>query len=236
MKANLHFRLILCILLGVVASTWAKQVPALGDENTADKPPPNFTLTIEGPISPEFAPVVGRLTTHFYECYPRLLKRFENPDKPANRRIRLIFEPSLRAPAQASGDRVQISINWMRQHPDDIGIIAHELTHIVQAYPDPNPGWLTEGIADYARHIYGPANQVGWKLPERLTEKQSYRDSYGVTARFLLWLDEKFPDTVDKLHRKMQLREFQITDFQVLTGKDVDTLWKECVADLRPTP
>lgn len=197
-------------------------------DSSQDKPPA-LTLVIEGDIDAKLAPVVGRLTTLFYESYPKLLARFEHPNKPAPRRILIRFERKLEVPAHCSGDRLTISIDWMTKHPDDIGLLTHELTHAVQQYPKSDPGWLTEGIADYARHLYGPQPQPGWELPKRLTDRQSYTNSYRVTARFLLWLDEAYPGSVDKLHGRMQEQKFKLDDFKTATGKDVDTLWKECV-------
>lgn len=206
-------------------------VPVRSAEETA-APQPQLTLVLEGPVDAEFAPIAGRLATLFYECYPKLLTRFEHPTRMAPRKIRLIFDPKLDIPAHCSGDRVTVSIDWLKSHPDDIGLLTHELTHAVQAYPDSNPGWLTEGIADYARKRYGPEKQPGWNFPARLTARQSYTNSYGVTARFLVWVDEKHPGTVDTLHRRMQDREFDLADFQTATGKTVDELWGACVEDL----
>jgi hypothetical protein len=91
---------------------------------------------------------------------------------------------------------------------------------------------LTEGIADYARQLYGPKQQPGWSLPKRLTERNSYRDSYRVTARFLVWLDGKHPGAVDKVHRRMQDREFTLGDFETAAGKPLDVLWADCVKEL----
>jgi hypothetical protein len=206
--------------------------PVRSAEETA-APQPDLTLVLEGPVDAEFAPIAGRLTALFYECYPNLLTRFEHPTRKAPHKIRLIFDPKLDIPAHCSGDRVTISIDWLKAHPEDIGLLTHELTHAVQAYPDSNPGWLTEGIADYARKVYGPEKQPGWNFPARLSPQQSYTNSYGVTARFLVWIDEKHPGTVDTLHRRMQDREFRLEDFQAATGKTVDELWAECVAELK---
>jgi len=194
--------------------------------------PAGFTLTISGEIEPDFAPTVGRLAALFYESYPKLVARFENPRKPAPRAIRLKFERGLKVPAYCTGDAITVSIDWLRRNPNDIGLLTHELTHAVQAYPSPDPGWFTEGLADYTRQLYGPKEQPGWSLPAELTEKQSYKDSYRTTARFLQWLDAKHPDTVDKLHRKMQDRTMMLEDFKTLTGKTVDELWGECVREL----
>lgn len=212
--------------------------PAQGQdgEKTAPTRAEPLTLTVTGAIDPEIAPVVGRLTALFFESYPKLIERFEHPEKPAPRSIRMVIEADLKVPAQCGGNRIQVSADWLRKHPDDIGLLTHELTHAVQAYPQGGPGWLTEGIADYARQRYGPSEQPGWSLPRRLTERQSYRDSYRTAARFLVWLDEKHPGTVDKVHRSLQGRAFQLTDFETITGKPLDTLWDDCVRDLAGGP
>ncbi|MEI7922498.1 MAG: basic secretory protein-like protein, partial [Planctomycetota bacterium] len=190
------------------------------------------SLTISGEVSPLMAPVAGQLTALFYESYPRLIERFEKPDRSAPRHIRLVFDKGLTVPAYCSGAEIHVSVEWLTQHPEDVALLTHELTHAVQAYPPKGPSWMTEGIADYARLIYGPKVQPSWALPARLTQKQSYRNSYRITARFLQWLDEKHPGTVDKLHRLMQEGTFKLEAFQTVTGKTADELWQECVADL----
>lgn len=198
------------------------------DENAAAR----LAVTVEGNLDAELIPVAGQLTAHFFECYPKLLERLENPDKRAPRQVRVIFEERMRVPAYARGDEVTVSARWLREHPDDIGMLAHELTHVVQAYPKGEPGWFTEGFADYTRLLYGPKEQPNWSLPQKLTDKQSYTDSYRTTARFFQWLDEQHPGVLDQLHRKMQRDEFKVEDFAELTGKSVDDLWRECVAEL----
>jgi hypothetical protein len=213
-----------------IAGPQEKAAPQKGDAKSDRQE--RFTLSISGEVPAEFAPVVGRLTTLFYESYPKLVERFEHPQKPAPRTIRLTFARRMRVPAYCTGAEIKINVDWLLQHPNDIGLLTHELTHAVQAYPRSDPGWLTEGIADYARQLYGPKEQPGWSLPKRLTARNSYRDSYRVTARFLVWLDGKHPGAVDKLHRRMQNREFTLGDFETATGKPLDTLWIECVREL----
>ena len=201
-------------------------------DNSAEARAKNLSITIEGPIDSELAPVAGELTALFFQCYPKLLERFENPEKPAPRRVSLQFKSEIKVPGYSHGDTVVVSVEWLKQHPQDIGLFTHELTHLVQAYPSSDPGWLTEGIADYARAQYGPAKQPGWELPKRLRPDQSYKNSYGVTAKFLVWLDEKHRGVLDKLHHQMQTKSFEIDDIQKFTGQDIDTLWLECVKEL----
>lgn len=193
--------------------------------------PEALELTVRGEVPAEFAPTVGRLTALYYECYPALLSRFDDPKRPASRHITLVFKRGMRVPAYCAGSEVSVSIEWLTKNPDDIALLTHELTHAVQRYPGDPPGWLVEGIADYARHLYGPKRQPGWQLPDRLTARRSYRDGYGTAAKFLLWLDGKHPGLVDTVHRRLQAREFEVGDFKAQTGKTLDELWAACVAE-----
>ena len=192
-----------------------------------------YSVTIAGDVDAKLAPIVGQFVTTFYQSYPKLVERFENPKKPAPHRIKIVLDRKMKVPAYCTGDEIHVSIEWMNQHPEDIGVIAHELTHSVQGYRGGVPGWFVEGMADYARLVFGPKQQPGWELPRRLGDKQSYKDSYRVTGRFFVWLEEKHPGVLDELHRKAQDREFNLADFGKLTGSSIDDLWTECVSDLR---
>lgn len=194
--------------------------------------PDTLELTIRGDVDAEFAPTVGRLTALYYECYPALLERLDNPMKPASRHVTLVFKRGMRAPAYCNGSEISISIDWLKRNPDDIALLTHELTHAVQQYPGGAPGWLVEGIADYARHVYGPRRQPGWTLAGGLTPEQGYTDGYRTTAKFLLWLEAEHPGSIDKLHHRLQTRQFEVGDFKEVTGKPVDELWVECSAAL----
>ena len=84
--------------------------------------------------------------------YRRIRARFSSRDRPA--RVLVGFSPNASFVAQTSGGRIMLSTPYLLKAPDDLGVLAHEMTHVVQAYSSPRPGWLTEGIADYVRY-YG---------------------------------------------------------------------------------
>lgn len=203
-----------------------------------EKPPPEpIPVTVSGPVGPDLAPTAGRLVAEFYRCYPALLERFELPDDPAPRRIEIVFKERLRVPAYCTGDRITVSGSYLKGRPEDFALLTHELTHAVQRYPRARggfdkPGWLVEGIADYARKVYGPETQPGWRLPERLSARNNYDDGYRVTARFLEWLDARTPGAVDALHAALNRGEYRDALFEEVAGKPVADLWAECVADL----
>jgi hypothetical protein len=225
-------------ILALLAPAARRPDPEPKDDAPDAKPEPApLSLRIEGEVDPELAPVAGEMTAIFYTCYPKLLERLDHPDRPAPRTIRLKFADDMKVPAYCSGNTVTVSIDWLRKHPEDTGLFAHELTHAVQQYRRGAPGWLTEGIADYTRKVYGPESQPGWALPERLTDRHSYKDGYRVTGRFLLWLDEAHPGALDKIHRHLQDGEFAPEDFEAFCGADVETLWAQCLESLgEPSP
>ncbi len=151
--------------------------------------------------------------------------------KPAHH-IKVTFQLKQDAPAYATDGGIFVSVPWVRAHPDDFGMMIHEMTHLIQAYPDSDttPGWLVEGIADYIRW---------WRYePEaprpRITEKNNYTDAYRVTAYFLAYLTHKYDHAlVQKLDRAMKERQYTPSLFEASTGKALDILWTEFVASRR---
>lgn len=161
----------------------------------------------------------------FYTVYPKLAKRF---NANAVREVTFFIDTSYQGAAFASGNTVTYSAAWMRDHPADTDIVTHEVMHLVQAYPGgAGPGWLTEGIADYARYKFGVNNAAGgWSLPE-FSLSQSYTNSYRVTARFLAWLEHHAKSTiVDELDIAMRSKTYTADTWSQLTGKTIDELWQ----------
>jgi len=177
---------------------------------------------------PTFDPhVKWRLIETFFRLYPTMAKDF-NAD--ATKTVTFSIEPGPGV-AATSGTTVHFSADHLRRNPKDIDVATHEIMHLVQAYPDANPWWLTEGIADYARHKYGLDNKsAGWELPNYATG-QSYTNSYAVTARFLVWLEKKTPGIVKNLDLAMRSGTYKIEIWKDQTGKSLDELWSEYAAN-----
>ena len=201
--------------------------------HSENPPQSEYRLEIDATADQTLAPTAEKLREVFHESYPKLVKRFQDPKHPAQAVVPLVFEKNLPHPAHASRGKLVFSVEWFLKRPDDLGVMTHELIHIVQRYPRGNPGWLVEGVADYARHVYGPKSDP-WKVPAKLVEgRHRYNQGYGVTAKFLLWLEEQKPGLVDDLHRRMQAGTFRMEAFTELAGKDVDTLWADCLASFK---
>ncbi len=54
----------------------------------------------------------------FFQSYPQLLKRWDNPAHPTIRNVTVAFK-KIRVPAYAAGDHVTASVDWFLAHPDD---------------------------------------------------------------------------------------------------------------------
>ena len=80
---------------------------------------------------------------------PRIARILDIEDYPHN--INLTIQKSDEGIAFADSNAITVSSHWVEKYPEDIGLIVHEAAHLVQLYPEFEPGWVTEGIADYIR-------------------------------------------------------------------------------------
>jgi len=189
-----------------------------------------YTLVIINKDSLFNKDVLKRMEETFFTVYPKLVKRF---NEEAARKVVFVIEPRYDGVAAVSSGRVVFNPHWFKQHPGDIDVVTHEVMHIVQDYGNtPGPFWLTEGIADYVRHIYGVDNSgAGWSMPD-VTGNHSYTNAYRITARFLVWAEQrKDRQIVDKLDEVMRDHTYQEEIWEKLTGKTLDELWSEYVSD-----
>jgi hypothetical protein len=166
--------------------------------------------------------------------YPIITSLLATEDYKPRKEIKFVIKKEISAPAWAAGDTITINGKWITEHPDDLGMIVHELTHIVQSYPrnKANVGWLVEGIADYVRWWrYEPEAP----RPKIDPEKNKYTDSYRVTAYWLAWVSRKYDmRLVPALDRELRKGEDPIPVFSKMSGKSPEELWKEFVAAIKP--
>ena len=171
-----------------------------------------------------------RLVKTFYTVYPELVKTY---NKHSLKEVTMVIDTAYTGVAATANGKVTISNKWLHKRPEDVDVVTHEVMHIVQDYGDSNgPGWLTEGIADYARYKFGVNNDAaGWKLPD-YKATQNYDNAYRITARFLVWMEAKVkPGIVKTLDEKMRAHTFTDNTWKDLTGKTVDELWKDYSAN-----
>lgn len=167
-----------------------------------------------------------RLITTFFQVYPKLAKEY---NKHTLKHVNFFVDSSYDGVAATDNGRVRFNPKWFKQHPEDIDVVTHEVMHIVQDYKESvGPGWLTEGIADYARYQFGVNNAAAnWKLPD-FKPGQSYTNAYRVTARFLAWLElHKKKGIVKQLDKQLRDHTYTADSWKQLTGSSLDELWAE---------
>lgn len=176
---------------------------------------------------PDLDPAVKKnLIDTYFKIYPTLVKTF---NKKSTKEVLFVVDTAYKAVAEASGNRVLFSAGYLKANPTDIDVVTHETMHLVQGYGySAGPVWLTEGIADYVRYKYGVDN-IGskWSLPE-FDEKQSYTNSYRITARFFEWLEQNVkPGLISTLDDELRKHTYTEKSWAALTGKNIDELWAE---------
>ncbi|HLY11177.1 MAG TPA: basic secretory protein-like protein [Planctomycetota bacterium] len=158
--------------------------------------------------------------------YPIICEALASKDFTPPREVRLVFKDEKKGIAYTSGAKITVVADWIRKHPEDYGMVIHELCHVVQSYPK-GVGWITEGIADYIRNFkFEPKPTT-----PRVNPKSSYKDGYKTAAIFLAWIEKtKDKDIIRKLNEALRTNTYKDDLVKEWTGSDVDALWKEFVA------
>src|ERR1700759_2866935 len=166
-----------------------------------------------------------RLVNTFFTVYPELAKAY---NRKTLKEVKMVIDTTYKGVAETNNGKVTISSAWLHKRPEDIDVVTHEVMHIVQDYGESvGPGWLTEGIADYARYKFGVNNDAAkWALPA-YKSSQNYDNAYRVTARFLVWIEEKVkPGIVKDFNKQLRMHTFTDNSWKDATGKTLDELWK----------
>jgi hypothetical protein len=232
MKTNLlkkSMSIALIVLLSNVMACMAQNTLAVNtsiETKTINKG--RYSLIFECKAPSFDQKISQKLIDTYFRVYPKLVKKF---NKKATKTVTFVIDPEYNGVAATSNARVVFSSKYMTAHPSDIDIVTHETMHIVQGYGGRSgmPGWLTEGIADYIRYAFGVDNVGGgWSLP-KFSEKQSYKNSYRITARFLAWLEYSgHKGIVKKLDQAGRDKTYENgAIWEKLAGKNIDDLWKD---------
>ena len=171
-----------------------------------------------------------RFINAYFEQYPKLIKKY-NTNSPTA--VTFIIDKKYDGVAATSNGIITYNPAWFEKKPEDVDVITHELMHIVQDYGQNTvPGWITEGIADYVRSTEGINNEKAkWSLPD-VKPEHNYNNSYRITARFFIWITERYkPNFVQMLDDAARKNKYSEATFKNITGKNIEELWKEYVAD-----
>lgn len=198
-------------------------IPVVGTSSFTED---DYTLVFTNTDSGFDTTIRTKLVQTFFKVYPAEVDRF-NPN--SSDTVHFLIDTAYSGVAATGGSQVRFSAAYYQAHPNDIDVVTHEVMHIVQNYPQYKPVWLVEGIADFARYIFGVDNaNAGWSLPD-YSPDQHYTDSYRVTARFLVWLENhKDKKIVDQLDKSLRNESYYNKDvWKNVTGKTLDQLWEE---------
>ena len=130
--------------------------------------------------------------------------------------------------AHASGSTIEASSAYFKTHSDDVGALVHELVHVIQAYPNGSPGWLVEGIADYARYYYyEPLKGIAFKP----SADQDYHAGYNPAAALLAKVQVGKPVAIiSKLNELGHEGKLTEATFKDVTGMTPDEAWNRVEA------
>ena len=232
MRMLLHAGIAACISASCVAAE--KPLAALRlPLNPASIAVPQVKLAFEGTPTPEVRAWADEAAKQVREWWPQVARLLATENFKPPTTLTLLFKSLPKLPAFRNADGLTISTEWITAHPDDFGMIIHEMTHAIQDYHGvpKDAGWLTEGIADYIRYWhYEP------EVPHRGIDsaKASYRDGYSTTGSFLAWLIVKYDRrTVRRLDAALRAGKYSDAIFEEITGKTLDPLWTEFLTSRR---
>lgn len=213
------------------AETQAKPAPVWTGTATNAQGAVLAKISVEAHETPDLADWAKRAGLLCAEWFPKISALLVSEGFTPPKKVTLRFRADMKGVAAASGNVINLAAGYVRGHTNDWGMVVHELTHVVQSYPPGGPGWLVEGIADYIRLSHFEPNV---RRPRINPDKASYRDAYKTTAIFLEWVekqhDAKF---VSKLNAALRQRKYSPELFKEATGKTVDELWTDFIAELR---
>jgi hypothetical protein len=193
------------------------------------KYPVEFVIDVaDEPKMKGWAEKVAAICTRAYPMINQELKSegFKPPTV-----VTLAMKTGYRGVAFASGGRITGSVKFFAEHPDDVGAMVHETTHVVQHYHGrENPVWLVEGVSDYIRFFKFEPGKIG-----RINAARAhYNGSYRVTAAFLAYVTTKYDkQLVLKLNKAMREGHYKDEIFKELTGKSLEELDGEWIKTLK---
>lgn len=189
---------------------------------------PSITIDLDYSGAPDLKDWAENVRTICEDWYPRICRELASDGFTPPTHTTIVIDENIRGVAATSGGRIRASAKYIRAHKDDLGMMVHELVHVVQSYPNrPRraPGWVVEGIADYIRfYKYEPGADRSRIDPEKAT----YHDSYRTTAAFFDYVVRTHdPDVIRKLNGALRAGECDEEKAKDLLGGNPDALWKD---------
>lgn len=205
-------------------------------------------LTIDSSKMPEHADWANNELKGELEAYwPKLVKLLEGKDAPVREiDCKIVLVPKLECPAYCIGNRVVLSMQFVRDYPHEAkGACVHELVHVAQAYgPRPGhkgefrhaPGWVVEGIADWVRWLDFEGEKGVRRVMRDACHSRRHDAGYCPSAAFLDYVAKKYDkDLIVKLNKVARDGLYDEVKFWTeVAGKRVEVLAGEWRSSLPP--
>jgi hypothetical protein len=188
-----------------------------------------ITVVIDVNDAPEHEAWAKEAATYAIKWYPTIERTLATDGFTPPREFRLVFK-RMKGVAYTTGNVITVSAEYVSGHQDDRGMVAHELTHVIQRYRR-GEGWLTEGIADYVRYyVVEPGTPRARFDPDR----QQYKGGYQPAAGMLNWLETtKGPGVIAKLNAAQRAGKYTPEVFKEVAGGTPDEVWDVYRATLK---
>lgn len=209
----------ICLLL-LTACSLCPSVALAAKEADADK----LKVVMDVSEVPELKEWSEQAEKLIREWHPKITEILAQEGYTPPQEVRVVFKKDMDGVAYTVRNQITIAGDWVKQHPEDTGMVIHELAHVIQQYRRGGRSWMVEGIADYVRFFkYEPKTRLRGINPKR----QNYSDSYRTSAQFIAWVEENHPGFVQKTNAALRKGEFQNVLIREITGKSVEQLWTE---------
>ena len=205
------------------------QGPSQTSVNASNKPAEFIKISYE---DKSLKPWADRADAELHRWWPKIHSLLGLPLPKNPELVDIEIKTHGQGVAGTGGHHIEVNGDFIRQHPNDVGLIVHELAHVIQAYPRYNPSWLVEGIADYIRWFnFEPRSARPKVNPDKADYHRGYRD----VGAFLDWATHKYDrNLVKKLDRALKLDIYGPSVWVGSTTKTFDELWKEFLDSKRP--
>lgn len=203
--------------------------PQAQQPTTVASPPPNPIITtslckVDASLATDLINVAQNIATTCQTNFPKIEGILGPTVFPAPHTITLTN--TTYSIAYTVGNTVTVQIAYLRSQPGDMGMIVHELAHVVQDYPS-GPGWITEGVADYVRYTLGYS--TSWSY-FHCDSTSNYLSGYDCSATFLRFVKNHYdPAIISQVNSAMRSGTYSDNLFVSKTGKTVSQLYAQCL-------
>ena len=162
---------------------------------------------------------------YLLKWYPRVANHLRPGTRPRLPSLKVAVVEYDKFIAFVKDDTIIVSAPFVRSHLGDLGMLAHEAVHVVQAYPKHKDVWVSEGIADYIRYY---VVEPGSPHAAFDIASDTYRRGYQPAAALLNWLvDTRNPRTIFLLDELLVAGSYREKFWKKTFGKTADQLWTE---------